>query len=199
MAAATGGRKIDFLFHRDPMAADTGETLVRAIQNIVRLLTVVEDPQCPAIRVVASAAVGPEASTVLIVPFMTIDACFGGILVSGRKMAFFAWDYGMQANQWKARQVVIEEYLFTPRLLVVTVIALLSFLALVNVVIRMTAVAIGAEFLPVLFSRMAIAAQYLSVCPEQSELGIRVVIEGDFFPAGLNMTFGTIRPERPLV
>lgn len=199
MAAAAGGRKINFSLHGCPVTGNAGETLVGAVQDIVRLLAVVEGPQGPAIWVMAVAAVGPEALAVLVVTPVAIDACIGSILVSGREVTLLTLDYGMQPNQGEIRQVVVEKYLPAPRLLVVAVAASLSFLALVDVVIRMTAVAIRSQLFPVFFRHMTTAAQHFVVGPTQSKLGIPVMVEGDLFPTGLDMTLRTIRPKSALV
>jgi predicted secreted Zn-dependent protease len=52
VAAAAGRRLADLFSHGGTVAGDAVEALMRAVQRIVRLLVVVERPQCPAIRVV---------------------------------------------------------------------------------------------------------------------------------------------------
>lgn len=85
------------------MAAYAGKTLVGSLQGVIRLPVVIEYPQCPAVGVVASTALGSKTLAVLVVVPMAIDAGAGRILVRGRDMALFTGNHGVQTDQRKSR------------------------------------------------------------------------------------------------
>lgn len=116
------------------MATFAGQSLMRAIQDIVGLLVVVEYPQWPAVRVMAAIAEWAEALMVRVITPVTVDAGAGSILVSGRQMTFFTGHDCMQADERELSQVMIEKYFPAPCLLVVTVVASFPLLAVVNIV-----------------------------------------------------------------
>jgi hypothetical protein len=85
------------------VAAYAGKTLVGSFQGVIRLLVVIEYPQCPTVGVMASTALGSKTLAVLIVVSMAVDAGAGRILVRGRDMALFTGSYGVQTDQRKSR------------------------------------------------------------------------------------------------
>ena len=100
-------------------------------------------------------------------------------------MTLFTGHNGMQADEGELSQIVIEEYLLSPRVLVVTHLASFPFLPLVDIVLRVTAVAVGFKFFPFLIGRMAVVTGKLFVGATQPEFRIPIVVEFDLLPAGL--------------
>ena len=172
---------------------------MRAIQHVVRLLVVIECPQCPAIRVVTVTAPGPEALAVLVVTSVTIRARQGCVFIGGRNVTLFAGDHGVQADEGEGRQVMVKEYFCTPSLFVVALVAFLPLLSFVDVVILMAAIAISFQLRSALLSRVAAVACHFFVGATQSEFCILVMIESDLVPAGFAMTIRTFCAECPLV
>ena len=132
----------------------------------------------------AAIAVRTKALTMFVVALVTVDTGSGSIFVSRRKMTLFTGHNGMQADEGELSQIVIEEYLLSPRVLVVTVLAMLPLLTVVDIVIRVAAVAAGCQFISFFFSRMTVATGHLVVGATQREFRVLVVIELDLLPTG---------------
>ncbi|MEE8303494.1 MAG: hypothetical protein V3S24_13790 [Candidatus Tectomicrobia bacterium] len=98
----------------------------------------------------------------------------------------------MQANERKSSQVVVEEYLPCPSVLVVTVLALLPLLTVVDIVVRVAAIAVGCQFFPFYFGCMTVVTGYFVVGSAQREFRILVVIELDLLPASFRMALGAL-------
>lgn len=67
------------LGHRRPVASRASELLVGAVQSKTRLDIMIESPAHPAIRIVATRAVGSQSLLMCVIGFMTRKA--GDILV----------------------------------------------------------------------------------------------------------------------
>ena len=184
MAATAGSQKFDRAGYGYAVTTFAGKSFVRPVQDVVGLRAVVENPQRPAVRVMAAVAGRAEAMAMFVVALMTIDTGAGSILVSRRKMTLFTGGNGMQTDERKSSQIMVEEYLLSPRVLVVTVLAMLPFLTVVDIVIRVAAVAVGCQFISFFFSRMTVATGHLVVGATQREFRVLVVIELDLLPTG---------------
>ena len=115
-------------------------------------------------------------------------------------MALLAWRRGVQANQWKARQVMIEENPFAPPLFIVAPGAILSFVPLVYVVVSVAIDTIGSKVFTLGFRALvATLANDFRVLSFQGELRRLVVVEGGLAPVGCCMTSGAILPRRPFM
>ncbi len=90
------------------MALATSEVRVGALQLEVCLLTVLEKPYTPAVRVVALPAIGAKRGFVFIVFLMAGIAIRSGLPESGREMAFLAGRRGVHAQKGESSQVVVK-------------------------------------------------------------------------------------------
>ncbi len=181
------------------MAGVTFELFVSAVQRSLRLGVVIEDPQLPAIGVVACAALSAQT------PFMVgvlvaIGTLARGLFEGLRQMAFFARHHAMQANEGKARQVMVKGNVFAPARRIMAFRALFAELSLVHIILFMAAVAAARLFhfgkrargltLPVrrhvgdvsrsLF--MAAFARRLFMLAGKGEAGVLVVIKNHSLP-----------------
>jgi len=143
MTAYACRRKADVFFHGTLVAGAADEPLVRTVQGVVGLSAMVELPEGPTIGIVAKGAVGAEPSLVNIFSAMATGACHIRILEGRCQVAFLARRRGVQANQGKARNVMIEKYSFAPTALIVTISAAPAFLAFVDVILLVAVVAAG--------------------------------------------------------
>ncbi len=101
---------------RDGLGAVAGvaiQVLMGSRQREIGLLVVVEAPEHPAIRVMAAVALRAELAGVMLV-FVAGNACRWRIAECLGAMAFLARHRGMQADQRKARHVMIERDLLAP-------------------------------------------------------------------------------------
>ena len=152
----------DFSVRRLLVAGKTIETLVAAVQLEMGAPVVVEVPRLPVARVVAGSAVGAESLLVLVVRLVAGVAVGLGVLERRCEVALLALDFGVLAEQRKARQAVVEAR-FLPALLVVAGLAFLAFLAFVLVVLEMTGDAFGFELVAVQVAGVAGLALGLGV------------------------------------
>ena len=110
-----------------------------AVEYAIRLGVVVEAPHLPAVGVVAITAVLAQSLLMGIIRAMACRAVDGSISIGGRGVAGLAGCDRVQAHQRESRQVVVEEDLPVPPTLIVATLALLAFLAFVDVVRPMAA------------------------------------------------------------
>lgn len=108
VANTTRGRKLDLAFYRSPVAGNTLESNVFAVQREARLGVVIEFPQVPSVRVMAGIAVWPQSAPMGIFIRMAIATSTGRFLKLLRQMTRFARNDRMQADEWKICQVVIK-------------------------------------------------------------------------------------------
>jgi hypothetical protein len=199
VATAACRRNADLGGHGHPMTGHAAEPAVRAVQHVIGLPVMVEYPQGPPVRVVALSATRAQALAVLVVTFMAIDTRRRRIFVSGGNVALFTRRYRVQPDQRECRNVVLEEYLRTPRPLVVAATALLTLLTLVDIVLLVAAVAICIEFRARLLGGVTALTERLGVGPAQGELRVLIVIEADLVPTRLGVAFGAIATEPTLM
>ena len=84
-----------------------------AVKRIVALTVVVEYPALPSIRIVAAGAGTAQPTFMIIVARMAVGAFDGGVAIGCAYMAPLARHQHVQADQRKARDVMIEHN-FTP-------------------------------------------------------------------------------------
>ena len=111
-------------------------------QRKVRLLTVVELPDVPAVSIVTIGALLTQTALVNVVLFVTVVACLAGAFVAGRYMALHAWNRHVQSDQWETAQIVIERNIIAPTVGRMALIAVLAELARMHVLCAVTAAAI---------------------------------------------------------
>ena len=195
MATAACRRNADLGGHGHPMTGHAGEPAVRAVQYVISLPVMVEHPQGPPVRVVALSATRPQTLAVLVVTFVAIDTRGRRIFISGCNVALFARRHRVQPDQRECRNVVFEEYLGTPRLLVVAPSALLTLLALVDIVLLVAAVTICTDLRARSLGRMTALTEHLDMGSTQGELRVPIVIEADLVPTRLGVALGAIAAE----
>jgi len=143
VTAYAGCRKTDLVFHEIFVAGAANQALMAPIEAIVRLGIVIELPEGPAVRIVAKGAFRAESTLMNVIGTMATGARRIRILVGWRQMTFLARRRRVQTDKGEARQVVIEEYPFTPAAYVMAIFARLPFLSLMYVVLLVTVVAAG--------------------------------------------------------
>ena len=107
------------------------------IQREVRLSVVVELPFNPVHRVMTGGTVFVVTTLMRIFFEMAIHACRRGIAKYVGLVAGITFLVGVSAQQRKASQVVIEEYIVLPGILVVAILALGALFAFVRVILEM--------------------------------------------------------------
>ncbi len=96
------------------MALIARDFLVSPFQGEFCLRIVVESPEYPAVGAVAAVALRAQTAGVLIIRLVTCETGRLGIPVFCRQVTHLTADYCMQAQQWKARYVVVKTYLGHP-------------------------------------------------------------------------------------
>jgi hypothetical protein len=120
------------------MAAFAAQLLMRSSKRIFGLSSMVEAPPAPSIWIVTSYATRIDAETPLMMRvLMTFFASHWRILIGESPMAFFARHGGVQPNQRKMRQIVIEGN-FPPVLFAVALLATPTQLFLMRVLLLVT-------------------------------------------------------------
>lgn len=102
----------------------------------------------------------------------------------------------MQPNQREARQIVAESHPHPPALVVVTTLALLAFLALVNVVLLVTRHAGGFQLFFMQHALVASITSHFFMLVAELEMGL-IVVETGFAPAFravATLALGSIMP-----
>jgi hypothetical protein len=154
MAAGTGAGQTDLASHWFLVARQAVEATMRTIQLEGGASVVVEIPGLPVARVMAGSAIGPQPQLVFIIFLVTGIAISLGILEGGSQVAFFAFHLRVFTQQRETRQAVVETG-FLPVALVMAGLALLAFLSLVLVILLVTGVTGGREFLLIQDTGMA--------------------------------------------
>ena len=160
------GRHDTVAAHRFGMAIGARQFNVAAGEGKRGLPVVVEGPGTPVARAVTGFALQTQRSRMCVVLLMTVVATFCGIMKRRRRMALLAREFGVQPDQGKPRQVVLESYAGVPQLLAMTIAAADAQLSLVRVVVGMTAPAVTGQCILHVARMTGIALQGL-VCPEQ--------------------------------
>lgn len=128
-----------------PMAAVAVDLRVRSLQDEARFQTVIEAPQIPAVWIVATLAAASKARSVNVVGRVATRADDLRILESRSGVTLLARNDGVQAEQWQARQVVLEEDVVAPVEFPVANAAISSLLSAMDVIIHMTTPATGID------------------------------------------------------
>src|SRR5262245_6378271 len=150
---------------------------VGAGQGVAGLLVVVETPARPAVGVVAGRTIGSEAAGVVHV-LVAAGAGGGGLFEGGGPMAGLAGDGGVQADQGKARQVVVEGHRLAPARLLVAVLAGRPELALVGIILAVAGGAVGGQPVAAGLGLVAALAGELGMATEEGKPRRFVVVEG---------------------
>jgi len=112
-----------------------------SLERKVCLKLVIEYPQVPGDRIVASTALIVEITAVRIVVRMARSTFGFGAAEYLRGMAFRAFRFAMNAKQWKRAQIVIEKQGILPVHLCVTALALGTERLFVHVVVEVAGIA----------------------------------------------------------
>ena len=128
---------------------------VFAVERKPGLLSVVEIPDSPAIRVVALVAGLPEHCLVFVVITMATDAILWCVLEGGRDMTLLARRRSVKAEKGEMGYIVVEDNAFAPRGFVVATLALFALLALVDIVVAVTVDTVTRQFLSGQIASMA--------------------------------------------
>src|SRR5258708_7018853 len=159
------------------MAIGALELAVRAREGEAGLLEMIEDPQCPAGRRMASVALFAQSAFVHVVFLVTVDTAGLRVAEGLGAMALRAAHHIVQAEQRKARQVMVEADLAVPVLLAVAgVAALLEFQAM-RVGGAMAADTVGGGFLLGGGRGMTGVAVELGMPPEQRKARLLLMVE----------------------
>jgi len=138
MTIRTAAAESRLLCHRAPMTAFTTDVPMCTIENEAGLRIVIEPPLLPVDGVMAQRAVLDETAGVGIDFAVAIDAVFGRIAKYLGVVAGVAFRFRVRAEQRKPRQVVVEEHIFLPGVLGMTIETLRPLGALVRVIVFMT-------------------------------------------------------------
>lgn len=130
---------------------------------------------------------------------MAATAVFRRVTEYLRFVAGDALGVRVQAQQWKARQVVIEENVFLPRNIVVAVIAHCPLCAAVRIVTFVTFAATCQRFGIENGLYVTVCALNGCVCTVQRVIGIDVVVETHIVKTLRDVTGIAALPEMPLV
>lgn len=122
------------------VAAQTLQALMRPQQGEFRLFVMVEPPQGPPVGVVAKGATRSESHLMIVIRFMAGDAGRIGVLEPLREMAVLASGHGMDSDQRKAGQIMVEPDKISPGSRFMAALACLAFLALVHIIGFVTAI-----------------------------------------------------------
>src|SRR5581483_1247245 len=180
-------RQGNFRGHRSLMACLAMQSAVAAVELEMRAPVVIEVPRFPRARVMALLALRSECPLVLVVLLVTGDAARGSVLERRRRMALFALDLDVRAEQRKAREAVVEARVL-PRAFAMAALALVALLALVLVVFPVAGDAGARELVAVEVAGMAAVALHRGVFAAQRISGVAVVVEQQRAPVLLAVT-----------
>lgn len=187
VTAMAGRIECNFRNNFFPVAGVALQALVCAGQGKARLPVMVKSPACPSIRVVALGAIRAEATGVVLV-LVTDRAISRYVLESGRAVAFLARQRGVEANQGKPREVVIERDLLAPTALVVAPGTARAKLSFVRIILLVATDARSRQFVAIEFALMTRVALDLGMTAEQWELCRFGMVEVHRFPGLRRMT-----------
>lgn len=140
---------------------------------------VVEAPQPPPVRIMATGALCPEPSLMEIL--VTALTGHRRVLVGRRAVALLARHRLVQAYQREARNLMIEGELLPPARIAVARLATFAQLALMRILLAVTGHARRRELVPIEVTGMATLAFHLGMGISQREARL-VVIEADRLP-----------------
>ncbi len=151
---------------------------MRACQREARLSAVIESPARPGVGRVAKSTICSQPPLMMGIAMASGASC-GRVLEGCGLVALFAGHNRVPAQKRKAREIMIEGHLLSPRGFVVTLLAVLAELPLMRVVLLMTGDAGGPELVTVEFAGVAAIAFNGGVSASQRKLGRAVMIEAD--------------------
>jgi hypothetical protein len=195
---ATSGQP-DLGRRRRAVARVAVELLVHAEEREIRLTGMLEPPEGPPVRVVAEGTGRPQTAQVDVVVRVAGYALDARVPVPRCGVALLAGGHGVEPEQRKPGQIVLEEHLGHPSLLVVTLATASALLPLVYVVVVVTCTAGRVELLHPQRPGMASLALDVLVTASQRELGHPRMVEALGVPASLAMTTLTVRAVPPPV
>lgn len=169
------------------MAGMTMDFGVRVPEFEVRII-VIETPDQPGIGVVAVGTTLSEATFMHIIGAMAVDTFVAGITKDGGGMAGFTTDCGMLADEREAAQIMVESNFFLPGNFIVTLPTLGALLFLMNIVLFVTAVTGGINFLCFSANRMTCLADQIFMRAVEREIGVCVVVKFCVLPSSDDMT-----------
>lgn len=146
-------------------------------------LVVVERPDQPVIRVMAQRTVLSERFFVYVIGAMAVDTLTAGVIEDRCGVTGLTARCGMLADQREIGQIVIKADILQPGNFAVTLIAFDALLALVHVVLFVTAVAGGVNFLGFGTEGVTGLARQAVVRAMEREIGISPMIEFCVRPA----------------
>lgn len=178
MTAPAGPRSLRTARHRTAMTSGTREVQVCIAQLEVRRHVMLESPELPPVRVVASLALSPQRPFMHVVRPMTAltrdVSCPVHVIVVAR----FTRGRRVDPQKRKIGQIVIEEHSARKRVFVVAVPTIRPKIPLMHIVHLMTSDAIRVStFLAVDPPRMACIARCPGMRSDEWELRSRIVIE----------------------
>lgn len=137
VAGVTGPGERDPAGNLSAMAGEAVEPGVSPGEREPRIAIVIELPERPAVRVVATGTIAAQPALVAVVCTVTRYAVHGRVAKTPRCMALATGHHAMQADQRKTGDVVIERDRLAPAGRLVAVLATLAELALVGIVSAM--------------------------------------------------------------
>lgn len=174
------------------VAAQASKPLVATAQWEGSFAVVVKAPKRPAVRIVAVPAVGAELSSVCVIAVVAGDARLFCVTESRRLVAGFAGFDGVEAEQRKRGDLVIESDSFSPTFLIVTLRAVAAQAARVRIVAAVAVDAVARDFHAVRVAGMAVLAGNVGVSSSKRKLRLSSVIEGGSCPTPFRVAVFTI-------
>lgn len=151
-------------------------------------IVVVETPGQPCVGIVTFVATVPEALFVDIVGTMTVDTGVAGITEYRGCMTAFAAERRMLSYQWEAAQVMIKADLCLPGNFVMTLVTSLALFILVSVVLPVTAVTVGINFLCFCADQVTCLAGEIAMRTIECEVGVCIVVKFGILPCRDDVT-----------
>lgn len=151
------------------------QTSMRTIQGELSPGIVIEAPDTPVIRVVALGARVPQSTPVNVLIPMTLHAALGCVAEAAVGMARLAGHRGVQTDQWKAREVMVEGKIRRPCDLAVAALAVGAECTGMHVVAAVAGIAGRIQPFFGQYALVAGCAVQAGVRAPQREIGSRVV------------------------
>ncbi len=155
---------------------------VSSLERKVSLPIVIELPEAPSVRVVAELAAWTEGLLVKVVAPVAVVAASRSIVEGCRRMAVLTGRCSVETQEGEPCEVVIEEDTCAPARFLMALPTLLALLSLVNVILQVARLTVGAELRLADGAGVASDTRNLLVQSPQGEIG-SVVIEPEPLPA----------------
>jgi hypothetical protein len=186
--------QLDTSFHRGAMASFARQLPVAAVQLKRCLRVVVEPPTLPAVRVVTQLAAQAQPPQVNVIVGVARHAIARRVLEPGRGVALLTGSDGVDAQQRKSRDVVLEEDIVRPCDLVVTLAAVRPLLSRVDVIVLMARATRGFQLELGYWTCVTAFALHIGMRSAQRKLSHHVVFESLVCPGSLAVTLLTGLP-----